>query len=197
MALNKTESVVNTAINQEYDNDPKNNYVWDDWSFSVSNLRVNPITSKPDYDQDNIEYLFDDSSTETVVASGITSHQFKLGEAGLTWRPHVHWVQEVSGRVLWKLEYKLWDADALEPTSWTTIQSTTDEFVYTSGSLHQITIFPYIDASAFNSTAVCGKFKLSRVGGDALDTYVGDARLLSFDIHIPLDQLGSRQEFIK
>lgn len=186
--LNYDESVLNQ---------PKTNYVWDDWSFNVNNIRINAVTSKPDFDQDEIAYLFDDSTTETVYGSGISKHIFKLGEVGMTWRPHVHWIQKAAGTVLWELQYRITPADSLESGVWTTINSTTDEFTYDSGNLHQITIFPYIDASGFDTTAFIFDFKLSRLGGDGGDTYAGDAFFKSFDIHIPIDQLGSRQEFIK
>lgn len=194
--LNKSGSQVDRDLLEGLNNQPKENYVWDDWSFPTSNLRVSPVSSKPDYDQTENEYLFDDSTNETVIGSGITSHTFKLGEAGMTWRPHVHWMQEGSGRVLWQLRYKITPAGGQEG-SWVTITSTTDEFTYTSGSLHQITIFPYIDASSFTSTAFEVKVEITRLATDVLDNYVGDARFLSFDIHVPIDQLGSRQEFIK
>ena len=192
-----TKTEVDSSIDEQYNDTPKTNYVWDDWSFPVNNLRINAVTSKPDFDQDNIEYLFDPATDETVLATGITSHTFKLGEAGLTWRPHVHWVQEESNHVYWQLEYKVWPANELEPASWTTLSDTTPEFTYTSGALHQISVFSNIDASGFDSTAFCAKFKISRLGTNVADTYTLDARFLSFDVHVPIDQLGSRQEFIK
>lgn len=192
-----TGAEIDKGINEELNNQPKQNYVWDDWSFNVNNVRINAVTSKPDFDQDEISFTFDDSSTETVFGTGISSHTFKLGEAGMTWRPHVHWIQKASGTVLWELQYRLTPAESQESGIWTTLNSTIDEFVYTTGQLHQITIFPYIDASGFNSTAFILDFKLSRLGGNIGDTYVGDAFFKSFDIHVPIDQLGSRQEFIK
>lgn len=195
--LNKTGAQVDTDLKEGLDNQPKENYVWDDWSFNVNNVVINPSTSKPDYDQIEIAYLFDDSSTETVYGTGISSHMFKLGDVGMTWRPHVHWIQKAAGTVLWELEYRLTPANSQESGIWTTLNSTTDEFTYTSGQLHQITIFPYIDASGFDSTAFIIDFRLSRLGGNVGDTYVGDAFFKSFDIHVPIDQLGSRQEFIK
>ena len=39
--------------------------------------------------------------------------------------------------------------------------------------------------------------KLSRIGGDASDTYGADARLLEFDIHYQINTLGSELEFVK
>lgn len=186
--MNKTS---NPLIQEVY-----SGLVWDDFSFPVTNLKINPATSKPDYDQDENEFLFDANSTERVVGSAITSHKFKLGFEGMTWRPHIHWIQENAGRVLWQLEYKIWAANTLEPI-WTTILSTDDLFSYNSSSLHQITIFPYIDASTFNSTAYIVKVRVSRLGDHILDTYSGDARFEAFDIHVPIDSVGSKQVFNK
>lgn len=194
-----TGTEIDLDVNEGLNNQPKSEYVWDDWSFNVNNLRINPSTSKPDFNQTEIAYLFDDSATETLIGSGISSHMFKLGEAGMTWRPHVHWIQKASGIVIWELQYRLTPANEIESGSWTTLvtDENSNEFTYTSGNLHQITIFPYIDASNFDSTAFIMDFKLSRLGGDIGDTYVGDAFFKSFDIHVPIDQLGSRQEFVK
>lgn len=195
--LTKSTEEIQRDMNEGLDNQPKSEYVWDDWSFDVNSVKINNNTSKPDYDQDEVAYIFDDSTTETVYGTGISRHEFKLGEAGMTWRPHVHWIQKAAGVVLWELQYRFTPANSQESGVWTTLNSTTDEFEYTSGQLHQITIFPYIDASSFNSTAFILDFRLSRLGGNAGDTYVGDAFFKSFDIHVPIDQLGSRQEFIK
>lgn len=172
------------------------NYPWDDFDFSVSNLRVNPSTSKPDYDADEDEYTFDDGSTETVVGSRISRHEFAQDQP--EWRPHVHWVQNASGNVVWQLAYKIWPSNTLEPSSYTTISAHTPEFAYTSGALHQITKLPHVDVAAFaNTTAMMVKVRISRLGGDANDTMSGDARFLGFDFHVQIDAFGSRQEFIK
>ena len=42
-----------------------------------------------------------------------------------------------------------------------------------------------------------GKCRVSRIGGDALDTYGADAKLLEFDVHYLVDSLGSGGELIK
>lgn len=195
--LSNTGAEVQTDIDEGLNNQPKENYVWDDFSFPVGNLRVNPVTSKPDYDDTENEFLFDDASTETVVGSGITSHGFKTGVPGLEWRPHVHWIQENAGDVVWQLEYKIHCANELEPAWSAPITTTSKEFTYTSGSLHQISEFTPIDVSGIDVTACVVKVRISRVGGSGLDNYVGDARFDSFDFHVPIDQLGSRMEFIK
>jgi len=195
--LNKTGTEVDEDLLEGLDNKPKSNYVWDDFSFPVNNLRVNPVTSKPDYNQDEIEFLFDDSTTETVSGSRITSHKFKTGVSGLEWRPHVHWIQESSGDVVWQLQYKIHCIGDDEPSWSSPITTTAKSRPYVSGALHQISSFAPIDVSSIDTTACIVKVRVSRLGGDAADTYVGDARFDSFDFHVPIDQMGSRQEFIK
>lgn len=194
--INKTGTEVDRDMSEGLDNQPQETIGWDDFAFSVGNLQINPNTSKPDYDYDEAEFLFDDSSTETVVGKKITEHRFKVG-TGVEWRPHVHWIQESVGVVKWQLEFKIVPADSAEGV-FLTINSTDDEFTYVSGTLHQITLFPAIDVSALNTTAALVTIKISRLGGDVGDTYVGDVRFQSFDMHVPIDQpRGSRQEFIK
>ena len=60
--------------------------------------------------------------------------------------------------------------------------------------------------SSFGNSAVdmtgseisdCILFEITRVGGDALDTYGADARLLEFDVHYQIDSHGSVGEFDK
>jgi hypothetical protein len=172
------------------------NYPWDDFSFPVSGLRINPATSKPDYDQNEIEFLFDAGTTETVVGVQISRHEFAQDQ--LLWMPHVHWVQDAVGNVVWQLEYKIWAANTVEPVGFTAISAFTPEFAYTSGSIHQITSLPDIDVTPYSSsTAMVVKIKISRLGGDSNDTKSGDARFMSFDFHVQIDAFGSRQEFIK
>lgn len=196
--ISKGGSELDRDLREGLDNEPKGSAGFDDFDFSVGNLRINPATSKPDYDYNEGEYLFDPATTETVVGTKITKHKFKVG-AGVIWRPHVHWIQSQAGVVVWQLEYKMWAANTLEP-AWTTVNTIgiDPEFAYASGALHQIQHFPDIDMSSNTSAAVYTKVRISRLGGDAADTYAVDARLMGFDFHAPVDQpAGSRQEFIK
>jgi len=43
----------------------------------------------------------------------------------------------------------------------------------------------------------CVLLEVARIGGDELDTYAADARLLEFDLHVEIDSLGSAAEFVK
>lgn len=194
--LTKTTAEVQQALDEQLDGTPAGTFVWDDFPFSVTNTRVNPTTSKPDYDFTNGEYLFDAASTETIIGSNITKHKFKKGVSGLEWRPHIHWAQSAAGTVVWQLEYQLWNIRETEP-SFTTIQSNGVVETYSSGTIHQISTFPAIDVSSIDTTACIVTIRVSRLGADASDTYAVDARFKGFDFHVPIDQIGSRQEFIK
>lgn len=194
--IDKTAAELESSTHQQYDGDQAVNVGYDDFKFQVGNLRINPATSKPDFDYTNFVYLMDGSSTETLAARDVTSHRFKVG-SGVLWYPHVHWLQEASGVVVWQLEYEFREPDYGQLTTGT-ITTTGQEFTYTSGSLHQISEFDPIDMSAFSSSAIMTYIRISRLGGDASDTYSGDAKFYQFDFHVPLDQeRGSRQVFIK
>lgn len=191
---NKVIDEINQDFLEGLDNQPKENIVWDDFSFPATALKINAVTSKPDFNQTNIEYLFDDSTKETLIGLQITRHEFKNGN--ITWNPHVHWIQESSGTVKWELQYSIHCLGEVEP-SFTTITTTSTIVSYTTGAIHQISPFPDIELTDFDTTACVVKIKISRLGADVEDTYIGDVRFFSFDFHVPIDQLGSRQIFVK
>lgn len=167
---------------------------WDDLRFAATNTRVNPATSKPDFDFTNVEYLFDDTDTETIVMIGQMPHAWQLGS---NIEPHVHWLQDASGNVKWQLDYMIMDIGDTEPGSFTTITTTNALETYTSGVIHQYSDFAEIDMSSFNRVSAILIFKLSRLGGDEQDTMSGDARFKEFDIHFKMDTPGSVQEASK
>lgn len=167
---------------------------WDDYEFPMTSVQKNPATSKPDFDFANVLVLFDGGSTETVVGLGHLPHSWKIGSSIY---PHVHWIQEDAGVVKWQLEYKLFDNNSLCPASFTTITTVSVVFTYASGALGQISYFPAIDCSALTGVSPNLIVRLSRLGGDAADTYSGDAKTLKFDFHFEKDSFGSREEYIK
>ena len=166
---------------------------WTDLRFPVQNLVKNPATSKPDFDFAEVEYLFDDSSTETVAGAGLMDHGWEKGSQAL---PHIHWTQKAAGVVAWQLEYKFWDPGELEP-GFTTITTEDQVFAYVSGDLGQISEFPAIETAGLK-VGFNIKFKLSRLGGDGADTMVGDAAFNEFDFHYQTDTPGGSEfEFAK
>ncbi len=159
---------------------------WEDMRFPLQSVVINPATSKPDFDFDEVEYLFDDAAVETVVGANQMSHTWKEGSLG---HPHVHWVQNAEGVVKWQLEYRFWNSGSVQP-DWTTIDTVDAVFPYVSGDLGQISVFPAIDMAGLKSSFNV-KMRLSRLGDDEADTMVGDAKFNEFDIHYQMDSWGS------
>lgn len=168
--------------------------VWEDLTFPMNNLKINPLTSKPDEDTENLFYLFDDASTETIRGTGQTSHSQK-NNTGLNC--HIHWVQSASGSVNWTLNYTLNNGGQTTGETWRVLTSNTTQYLYSSGNLEQKTNFPAtINISGEGLSSII-RFQVSRIGGATFDTMVGDAKFESFDCHYQKDTMGSRDEFIK
>lgn len=169
----------------------KSNNYWVDMQVPATGIPVNPAVANPQFDYDNIGYLFDDGSTETVIFS----IQFPHGWVeNTTIKPHVHWIQSGTGSVLWRLEYRWYNNGEKVPDFITLSDSDQKVFKYSSGDLLQITILPEIKPSLKKISSFID-FKLSRIGGS--DTYVGDVLMKEFDCHIQVDQPGSREQFKK
>jgi hypothetical protein len=165
---------------------------WDDLTFPVANLRINPATSKPDEDTTNVLYLFDDTNVETVRGSGQSSHSQK-NNTGLYC--HVHWLQTASGSVNWSLNYSLGNLGTTTQT-WNYLDTNSSMFAYSAGELEQLTYFPVTQVNVTDVSAIF-RFKVSREGGSSSDTMVGDAKFQSFDCHYEKDSLGSNSEYSK
>jgi len=165
---------------------------WEDLRFPATQLRQGAL-SKPDFDYTNVGLLFDPATTETIYAIAQMPHTWKLGS---TIKPHIHWspTSTDTGNVYWRLEYKWTNINATESGTWTTlnIQDAADGTV----GKHQIIGLGDMDGTGKTlSSAIT--MKLSRIGGDTLDTYTDDARLLEFDIHYEIDAFGSDEEYVK
>lgn len=166
--------------------------VWDDLRAPATQLKQGSNT-KPDFDFTDVGFAFDPNDTETLYVIFQLSHEYSEGTAIV---PHLHWIQEEDADVLWQLEYKWYNVGEAEPASWTTLTSKTKSINYTSGSISQITSFGEIDGTGKEISSFL-KCKMSRLGGNADDTYTGDARLDFFDVHYQKDALGSAQETSK
>jgi hypothetical protein len=169
----------------------ENVFGWDDWKFPFTRTRQGAL-NKPDFDYTNIGLLFPNGdASEIVYATEITSHKFRSG-AGLSWHPHIHYIQDEAEIPTFKLDYRQYNLGEAVP-SFTTIATTGETiFTYVSGAIHQILVFPSIPAAT--SLAAIFDWKLYRDDTDV----TGDVLAKEFDIHVQFDApLGSGQEFLK
>ena len=171
------------------------NLPWDDLRFPASGLNPPGPVNAPTTDSDSGLLVFTDGATRITAGVAQMPHAWAEGTAV---GPHVHWIQPAVGDVLWRLEYKLTQAIGGEfPDTWTTLNNANAVREYPgTGNFINITGFPKIDMTGYDISAMI-VFKLSRVGGDALDTLAEDVSLLEFDIHYQKDSFGSIPEFSK
>lgn len=139
-------------------------------------------------------YGFSASTMNEVFFSVQLTHKWKEGS---TIEPHIHWsplTSPVSSQnVVWKFEYTWANATVAFPAVATlTATAATGTF----GNKHLVNTFGTIDGAGktISSIMMC---RLYRDAANAADTYTGEAGLLSFDIHIEQDTLGSDTEYGK
>jgi len=174
------------------------NVQWDDMRFPATAVNPPGLASDPDFDTTNGGWLFDATATELVFLAAQMPHAWKEGSRI---RPHVHWQKTTSaaGDVYWQLDYKkvpiaeVMDASFTTLTVSSTVPGTPDNDL---AGEHLISTFGDVSMTE-NTLSDMFLFKLSRIGGNAADTYAADVRLLEFDIHYQLNSLGSGREFIK
>lgn len=171
---------------------------WDDLRFPATGLNPPGLVSDPDIDSDDGLPLFDAASTELMTVLAQMPHGWVEGSKII---PHVHWTKttSASGNVLWRFEYQVANVGDAFPGSWTqidatsTVPGTPDN---NNANEHLISSFGTLDMSGCEISCIL-KMRISRVGGDASDTYGADAKLLEFDIHYERDSDGSGGEFYK
>lgn len=163
---------------------------FEDFKFPLSSTKVGAL-NKPDYDFTNNGYLFpQNDNTEVLYASDQFPHSMNTS-AGATGYPHLHVVQAANQQAVFKLKYRIIGRAQAVP-EFITLTSTGYAYAYTSGSISQIITFPSISLAGVITSSLID-IQLYRED----NVYTGDILVKSVDIHIPLDSLGSGQEFIK
>lgn len=167
--------------------------VFEDAQFPATAINPAGAPSPMTFDPDNISFLANASATQSIAIIAQMPHAWKIGSPIF---PHIHWQPRTTnvGNAFWRLEYKWVNIGDVESGSWTTL----DVLGSADGNVgkHLLTAWSSISGTGKTLSSMI-KFKLSRIGGDVLDTYTGDALLLQFDFHYERDTLGSRQEYIK
>lgn len=185
-----TRAVVDSAVDEQYNDEPKTKVVWEDLRFPATTIRQG-VTTKPDFDTTNIGLLFPQNDvTEIVYIIAQMPHAMKSGS---NIRPHIHWIQTSALEPVFKIEYRWYNNGNTPPTVWTTISCDSPVYTYTSGTITQICSFPEIDGSSIVDISSILDIKLYRDD----NVITGDVLLKEFDIHYQIDQIGSREEFIK
>ena len=170
---------------------------WDDMRAPATTVKGAAVA--PSDDATNGLLLFSGNTTNTVFITMQIPHTWYEGS---TLKPHVHWqkTDTSSGDVLWQLDYKWAPVNEVMDAAFTTLQaSTVADGTPDTDTADKHLITPLGDISgAGKQVSDMLVMKLSRLGGDASDTYNNkNARFLEFDIHYEVDGVGTAAEYTK
>ncbi len=173
---------------------------WDDLRFPAQGINPPGQVSDPDLEAATGMLLFDAAATNVIAGVAQMPHSWKEGTVIV---PHVHWQKTTSaaGNVLWRFEYDtIVNPGEVSPLTFANQIDATTPVVGTpdndTAGENLISSFGEVDTTD-KIISTCIFWKLSRVGGDAADTYGAAARLVEFDIHYQLDSRGSTAQFVK
>lgn len=169
-----------------------NNLVWNDLQIQATQFKSG-VSSKPDFDFTEVGYAFDPDVNETIYITAQMPHAWA---EGTDIKPHIHWMTQAAGDVVWQLEYRWTNVGEIAASGFTATTAWTPVFTWSSGMLHNITSLGTI-AGAGKTLSSMLQIKITRLATDAADTYGIDALMIEFDLHYQSDGLGSDQEYIK
>jgi len=170
---------------------------WDDLRFPATGINPPGAASDPTRNTTTGLLEFSDSATNIIAGVAQLPHTWKLES---TLKPHIHWFGftapvGANTDVVWQLDYEVvpiggsWDGTTLSNTLQITEAVTED--------VSLISEFGDIAMTGITSVSCLIIWKLSRLGGDASDTYGSAATLAEFDIHYQIDTMGSNEEYVK
>lgn len=167
---------------------------WED--LKAPSTAINPVglASPPSRNSTTGLLDFAAAGTNTCAIAIQMPHSWKLES---TISPHIHlWYPDANaGNSVWKLEYQIAKIGGAFAGSYT---SDTKTFAAPEvANQHQLHSFDDIAMTGIDGVSAMIVILLSRLGGEAADTYAADLPLLEFDVHYQVDSLGSDEETTK
>ncbi len=186
---------------------------WIDMISDLFGRRLTSVAGKVDYDWDNNSIIFQSGGSVSVANDRVQgnqeiNHNFKVG-TGITFKPHIHWFQEVVSHTPDVLDTKVYTLTAkyrilrngqginlTDPWTQITAVSNLTNNVFDASLaggkdyIGQITRFQDITIDCSVSDTI--QWQIART-----DTELGNILVYFFDIHGENDSFGSETEFIK
>ena len=198
--LTKLTAEVNRDLDEGLENQPKISKAWDDLTGSLIARRLESTQGSLNYDYEENAIVMQSGGdiadrNDRLIFNFQKPHAMSNDAPDNTMNLHIHWEQPSSAVREFTVQYRVQENGQPKNTTWTTVvvpaNNTNNAFIYTTGTANQITRLVNIDMSAYALSSTV-QFRLARTdseSGDILATFV--------DAHIPYDQRGSRQEYIK
>lgn len=163
--------------------------VWDDLLQSATSGKQGS-NYKPEFDYTDLAALFpQNNATEMLYYNIQFPHYWKEGSVIY---PHVHFLQNQNVNPTFKIDYRWLQLGEAIP-SWNTYIMATTVATYTSGTISQIVYGNAGISGAGKTISSILQVKLYRQD----IVYIGNCKVISFDIHIEKDSIGSSSEYTK
>lgn len=164
-----------------------NSTVYDDFEIDLASLKSLGALAKPDFDVNNLTFDFPINDTTEMMGKAIeTQHDWQ--EQDTIWF-HLHYDQTQNLIPGFRIQYKIYNRGEAEPTTWTRITSTGNLYSYTSGTIHNMLLFPAVLMTGKTISCII-KVKLYRYD----NTYTGDCKVTRFAYHYKINTLGSKSQ---
>lgn len=119
-------------------------------------------------------------------------------------KPHIHFFQTSAAMPNFLFQYRWQRGNTGKTTAWVNLKCNLAAFTYVSGTLNQIAvtasgIIPPVDSALSDIV----QFRILRDNANTSgvfagsDPYAGPASVLSFDVHLQLNSIGSDEEYVK
>ncbi|MBN2636891.1 MAG: hypothetical protein JXR61_11525 [Prolixibacteraceae bacterium] len=175
--------------------------VFDDMFGDITKVKVKGGGLALNDVENTIDFADNANLADYAIVVYQMSHKWKMGT---TIYPHFHWVQESNSVPNFLIQYRWQKNGEAKTTAWTNYKcNTTNAFVYSSGSLNQITHGSgLIPPEGYGISDVIQIRILRDTGNESgvfsgADTYSGTVSISSVDCHIEIDTEGSRSEYEK
>jgi hypothetical protein len=163
---------------------------WDDLRFPAQGVNPPGAVSDPSVNASDGTLAFEKNAVNMIAGVAQMPHGWQEGSYI---DAHIHWqaADGNSGDHVWLFEYDIANIKEDFAGSYVSLQKT---FPSESSALkHGISSFGNIDMTGKKLSCII-KWRLSRLGDDAADTYDNDINLLELDFHYQIGSVGSGEE---
>lgn len=170
------------------------NWGWEDLRFPATASARQTAASDVTLNVTNNSVTFD-SGAGGASTNLTDDHIYGIAQWPHTWRTgsvvkaHVHFEQAFSDEdSCFYLRYRNHPLGGAMATTWTFIGPATNHFTYTSGTIHQMAIFPDIDMTGMEESSITD-WKLYMLG----TAVSNDVEVKEFDIHYQIERVTGEQ----
>lgn len=178
---------------------------WDERSQPIFAARLDTGSGRIDYNYDELTVDFQDNARYPEEPAPIVLQSTHLWKIGGGVRPHIHWIQNQAAMPNLLVEYRFYNNGGSPGAfSLKALTAANNKFAYPgSGSIQQITNLDLGDIFGSMGLSFTFDCKIYRDSANAsllfsgADSYAGNLSLKYYDIHFEVDDMGSREEFVK